>query len=66
MMQVIVMELLLKNKFGDRSLPIAGVTPTAAIIPRSSRRFRRLIHSGRNFAEDISATMSFAEQQYFV
>jgi hypothetical protein len=41
MMQVIVIELLLKNKLADASLPIAAVAQRAAIIPTASRRLIR-------------------------
>jgi len=60
MMQVIVMELLLKNKLADALLPIAGIAHKAAIIPTASRR---LIHPGRNLAEDIPFNMSVVERR---
>jgi hypothetical protein len=63
MMQVIVMEPLLKNKLVDASLPIAGSAQRAAIIATASRR---LIHPERTFAEAIPINMSFATQEYFV
>ena len=64
MMQVIVMEFLLKDKLADTLLPIAGIAQRAAIIPTASRRLiLPVILPGRNLAEDIPINMSVVEQQ---